>query len=57
VALVWLSTAFVQVPLHARLSAGFDTRAHRRLVATNWVRTLSWTARGLLALWMVGGIA
>ena len=52
-AAVWASTFGVQVPLHARLERGFDTRTHRRLVATNWVRTALWTARGGLALWLL----
>ena len=52
-AVVWGSTAFVQVPLHARLGAGFEAGAHRRLVGTNWVRTLAWFARGALALAML----
>lgn len=47
------STMLVQVPLHARLAGGFDAGAHRRLVATSWLRTLGWTARGALALWML----
>lgn len=29
-ALIWLSTALVQVPLHARLESGFDARTHAR---------------------------
>lgn len=48
-ALIWLSTFFVQVPLHAVLDKGFDRRAWQRLVATNWVRTIGWTIRGVLA--------
>lgn len=49
---IWCSTWFVQVPLHRRLSDGFDTQAHRRLVRTNWVRTLVYTVRaaGLIVL-------
>lgn len=47
---LWLSTALVQVPLHRALSAGFDARAHARLVATNGVRTGLWTARCGIAL-------
>ena len=50
---IWISTAFLQVPQHATLTAGFDARAHRRLVATNWVRTVAWTLRSALALWML----
>jgi hypothetical protein len=53
VGVVWLSTAFVQVPLHTTLSAGFDGDAHARLVASNWVRTAAWTLRAGLVLWMV----
>ena len=53
VAVIWASTAFVQVPLHGRLSRGFDGRAHELLVLTNWVRTVAWSARGALAVWTV----
>jgi hypothetical protein len=52
-AAVWLSTGVVQVPLHGRLQGEVDapTRARlvRRLVATNWVRTVGWTLRAALA--------
>ncbi|MBS0657593.1 MAG: hypothetical protein JSR82_05010 [Verrucomicrobia bacterium] len=47
---VLASTFLVQVPLHARLSAGFDPVVHQRLVRTNWLRTLLWTAQGGLLL-------
>ena len=47
---IWLSTALVQVPIHRQLAAGFDPRAARRLVATNWWRTVAWTARSAIAL-------
>ncbi len=45
---IWLSTVFLQVPCHARLSEGFDPATFRTLVVTNWIRTILWTARGLL---------
>jgi len=54
-ALIWLSTWLLQVPRHRELSAGFDRSAHRRLVATNWLRTFAWSSRGLLVAWMVAG--
>ena len=58
VGLIWASTAFVQVPLHNALSRGpFDGDAHARLVATNWLRTVAWTARGGLVLWMAAQLA
>ncbi|HST60718.1 MAG TPA: hypothetical protein VLK84_18605 [Longimicrobium sp.] len=49
-ALVWASTFFLQVPQHRRLEAGFDAAAHRRLVQSNWIRTVGWTLRGILLL-------
>ena len=49
-AVIWLSTLLLQVPAHSVLAEGFDAGAHRRLVASNWVRTLAWTARSLLLL-------
>lgn len=50
---VWLTTLLVSVPLHARLAAGFDAEAHALLVGSNWIRTLAWTARGLLLGWVL----
>ena len=49
---IWLSTALLQVPAHAQLARAFDGEAHRRLVDTNWIRTILWSARaaGLLCL-------
>ena len=52
VGVVWVSTAFVQVPLHNALGGAFDGDAHARLVTTNWIRTAAWTVRGGLVLWM-----
>ena len=56
VILIWVSTAVLQVPLHDTLSRGYDATAIATLVATNWIRTISWTVRsGTLArtLWQV----
>lgn len=52
-AIIWLSTALLQVPCHETLSKGFDATVHQRLVVTNWIRTVAWSLRGLLALWLV----
>ncbi|QOV90468.1 hypothetical protein [Humisphaera borealis] len=52
-ALLWLSTAFLQVPKHDILSRGFDASACQTLVRTNWLRTAMWTARGVLMAWVV----
>ncbi|MFN3386665.1 MAG: hypothetical protein ACK42Y_08790 [Candidatus Thermochlorobacter sp.] len=51
--IIWFSTMFIQVPKHAQLSAGFDEKIHQALVATNWIRTLLWSARSVLVSWCI----
>jgi hypothetical protein len=50
VGLALVSTVLIQVPLHAQLAVAHDAEAARRLIASNWVRTVAWTAKGLLLL-------
>ncbi len=52
--LIWASTFAVQVPLHERLASGFDRAVWRRLVTTNWLRTIAWTFRGIIATLLLG---
>lgn len=57
VAILWLSTAFLQVPAHNALSIEFSAEQHARLVNTNWLRTVAWSARGVLVLMMLNAAA
>ena len=60
VGVIWLSTAFLQVPVHDRLQARHSVADAKRLVATNWVRTVAWIIRAALVLlwaWRCGTIA
>lgn len=41
-------TAFISVPLHRLLSAGYDARLVNRLTTTNWLRTVGWSLVCLL---------
>ena len=50
VILLWSITGLVQVPLHNTLARGYDPGRITRLVRTNWLRTLLWTARSALLL-------
>lgn len=50
-AVIWLSTAFLQVPCHNELANGFNKIVHERLVSTNWIRTIGWSLRGILSFW------
>ncbi len=51
--LVWISTIVLQVPCHWKLERAKDDAAIRKLVTTNWVRTLGWTARAVVVGWML----
>ncbi len=53
---IWATTGLVQVPLHTRLSDGFDAPTHRHLVRSNWLRTGAWTLRAGLVLWMLRNV-
>lgn len=52
-AVIWLSTAFLQVPQHSILAGGFDEKAYRMLVNSNWIRTVAWSAKAVIAALMV----
>lgn len=55
---VWISTFAMQLPLHIMLSKLGDYRTVQRLVSTNWIRTLGWSARSaivILILFSTGG--
>lgn len=54
VGVAWLSTLFLQMPLHGRLAdEGHTDGAVTRLVRSNWLRTIAWTMRAILAAWML----
>lgn len=48
VAIIWLSTFFIQVPVHTRLARRRSPADVRRLVLSNWTRTVAWSARSVL---------
>ena len=47
------TTVLVSAPLHERLNAHFDPATLDRLIATNWIRTVAWSARAGLAIAML----
>ena len=52
VVLIWFSTALLSVPAHNSLTIGYTKEAYQKLITTNWLRTIAWTARGILVLVM-----
>ncbi len=45
VILIWLATFFLSVPCHNALTASQNREVIKRLVLTNWVRTILWSVR------------
>lgn len=54
--IIWASTFLIQVPLHNKLSRGFNAEAIHQLVRSNWIRTFAWTARAILLTWSLFNI-
>ena len=50
---VHLSTIFLQVPRHGELVNGYKEEIVTKLVASNWVRTIGWSARAGIAVAIV----
>lgn len=54
---IWLSTFVLQVPAHDQLTQAYSPTVHATLVQTNWIRTVAWSLRGVVVLWMVWSAA
>ena len=48
VVIIWLSTFTLQVPVHQKLQSAKDQACIRRLVNSNWIRTIAWTFRAFI---------
>ncbi len=53
IALIILSTFFIQVPIHNKIKSGSDFYLFRKLINTNWIRTLLWFAKCLIASYLI----
>jgi len=52
-----LSTVLLQVPTHQRLEKhGFSPQIHHKLILSNWLRTVAYSAHALLSFWIVARI-
>lgn len=49
--MIWIITFFISVPCHTQLTQGYNETIIKRLVNTNWLRTLLWSSRWLLLIY------
>jgi len=56
IVLIFISTFFIQVPLHNQLSiTGKNLDLINELVSSNWIRTLLWTVKSGLLIYLLLG--
>ncbi len=53
VLLIWGITFTIQVPLHGKLSNNRNQQIIHKLVQSNWTRTVLWSAKALLGIWIL----
>lgn len=53
IGLIWFVTVTINLPQHTRLAAGFDEVIHQAMVATNWIRTIAWSLRAALVIYIL----
>ncbi len=46
----WLSTIFIQIPIHLSLAEKWRGKSVQKLVFSNWIRTMAWSLRGVVLL-------
>ena len=51
VMVLWFSTFAFSVRFHGELMGGFKEEAWHGLVVTNWIRTIAWSARGMVLVY------
>jgi hypothetical protein len=50
VILIWLSTIFIQMPIHERLLINKNHSEINNLIKTNWIRTILWNIKFLILI-------
>lgn len=53
VILIWAATGLFSVPAHSKLESSKDDEAIRKLVSTNWIRTVLWSAKSGLSFYLL----
>lgn len=49
---IWVSTFLLQIPMHGKLEDTKDPQLIDRLVGSNWIRTILWSAKLVWVSWL-----
>lgn len=50
IVLIWLSTLFLSIPCHNKLKGGHNMQTIKKLVLTNWPRTILWSVKSCVCI-------
>ena len=50
IGIIWLSTFFIQVPIHNKIAYRYDKKLIKKLILTNWIRTCAWTCKLIICI-------
>ena len=50
---IWISTFFIQVPIHNKLNKEFDVKLFYKLLKSNWIRTIGWSLRSVTCFFLM----
>ena len=53
VIMIWAATGLFSVPAHSRLEQSKDENAIKKLVSSNWIRTVLWTLKSALSFYLL----
>lgn len=48
--MIFLSTFFIQVPIHGSIEIFADSDLFLKLIRTNWIRTILWVIKGFILM-------
>ena len=51
--LIFLSTFFIQVPIHEKLKNNFNVYLCNKLINTNWIRVFLWLSKCIISFIMI----
>lgn len=51
--ILWIATFFLSVPCHSELSKDKSDRAIKKLVRTNWIRTIFWSVKSIFLIILI----
>ncbi len=49
---IWLTTFFIMIPSHNRISKSFNIKEIKSLINYNWIRTILWTFKLLVIIFL-----